>query len=43
MELRNSFREPAEIAFGEGGPGQSWMARMCFGILTPFIAKRICC
>jgi len=30
LELRNSFREPAEIAFGEGGPGHSWMARMCF-------------
>ncbi|KLO18675.1 S-adenosyl-L-methionine-dependent methyltransferase [Schizopora paradoxa] len=30
MELRNSFREPAEVAFGQGGPGQSWMARMCF-------------
>ena len=33
MELRNSFREPAEVAFGQGGPGQSWMARMCFGMV----------
>ncbi len=34
MELANSFKEPQEIAFGEGSPRQSWMARMCFGKAT---------
>ena len=29
----NEHRVPQEIAFGEGAPGQSWFARMCFGTL----------
>ncbi|KAI5118738.1 hypothetical protein M0805_000067 [Coniferiporia weirii] len=30
LELMNGDGQAQEVAFGEGGPGQSWMARMCF-------------
>ncbi|KLO11866.1 S-adenosyl-L-methionine-dependent methyltransferase [Schizopora paradoxa] len=39
MELANSFKQPQEIAFGEGGPGQSWMARMCFEAYNTWKAR----
>lgn len=32
FELMNEDKEPQDIAFGDGGPGQSWLARMCFGL-----------
>lgn len=31
FEIMNEERVPQEIAFGEGAPWQSWVARMCFG------------
>lgn len=31
FEVMNEQRVPQEIAFGEGTPWQSWVARMCFG------------
>lgn len=31
LEVHNENGQPQEIAFGEGEPGQSWLARALFG------------
>ncbi len=31
LEMQNEHKVGIEPAFGEGGPGQSWLARACFG------------
>lgn len=31
LEVHNEYGQPQEIAFGEGEPGQSWLARALFG------------
>lgn len=36
LEVHNEYGQPQEIAFGEGEPGQSWLARALFG-QPPFI------
>lgn len=35
LEMQNENKTGMDIAFGDGGPGQSWLARATFG-LFPF-------
>lgn len=34
LEMQNEHKVGIEPAFGEGGPGQSWLARACFGMFN---------
>lgn len=33
LALDNERKEPQDIAIGDGMPGQSWLARIFFGML----------
>lgn len=37
LDLHNAYKVSQEPAYGEGGPGQSWLARMCLGTLAEAI------
>ena len=35
FEILNEHKHPQERAYGDGNPGASWFARMCYGTLFP--------
>ena len=32
FDILNEYKEPQERAYGDGQPGASWFARMCYGV-----------
>ncbi|KAH8109632.1 hypothetical protein DFH11DRAFT_1548084 [Phellopilus nigrolimitatus] len=39
FEIMNEEKEPQEIAFGDGAPGQSWLARICYEAYNVMAAR----
>lgn len=43
LEMKNESGDGQDCAFGQGGPGQSWLARSTFGECICFLNYSLVC